>query len=72
MNYSTRTEAIEREIVQPIEASGVVADARAEFDIDAIADKVLGDYSQGYALLVDQGTFWATVEANAKEAKEGQ
>ncbi|MBF4194631.1 hypothetical protein [Mycolicibacterium phlei] len=72
MSYSTRTEAIEREIIQPIEASGVVADAHAEFDIDAIADKVLGDHSQGYALVVDQDTFWATVEANAKGAKEGR
>ena len=65
--YTTRDEAIEREIIDPIEASGEVTDARAEFDIDAIADEVLGDYSEGYACRVDDDRFWAAVEAHAIE-----
>ena len=37
--YSTRTECIDREIVEPIAASGI---AKAnEYDIDAIADKLV-------------------------------
>lgn len=61
--YSTRDEAIEREIVDAIEA-GVVIDARAEYDIDAIADEVLGDYDDGYACMVDHDAFWASVAAH--------
>ena len=38
--YTTRTEAIDREIIEAIEAGGVVEDAHAEYDIDAIADEV--------------------------------
>lgn len=64
--YSTRDEAIEREIIAPIEASGVVADARAEYDVDAIADAVLGDYDDGYACIVDDDDFWAVVAGAEK------
>lgn len=53
--YATRTEAIYREIVETIEGSGEVTDARAEYDIDAIADIVLGDYDRGYRLLPEFG-----------------
>ena len=45
--YSRVDEAIFREIIEPIE-HGDVEDARAEFDIDAIAEKVLGDYDEGF------------------------
>lgn len=62
--HTTRTEAIEREIIVPIEA-GDVDDARAEFDVDAIADEVLGDYEQGYACMVDPERFWEIVEAHS-------
>lgn len=61
--YSTRDEAIEREIVDAIEA-GVVIDARVEYDVDAIADEVLGDYDDGFACMVDHDVFWASVEAH--------
>lgn len=64
--YITRDDAIQREIVDPIEASGEVRDARAEYDIDAIADAVLGDHAQGYATRVDDGEFWQHVAANAR------
>ena len=59
--YSTRDEAIRIEIVDAIEATGIVEDAYAEFDIDAIADKVLGDYDQGFACQVEPDEFWAIV-----------
>lgn len=38
--YTTRDEAINREIVEPIE-NGDVDDAYAEYDIDALADDLL-------------------------------
>jgi hypothetical protein len=64
--YTTRAEAIQREIIDPIEASGEVTDARTAYDVDAIADAVLGDYSEGYRLRVDVGTFWRTVKRHAR------
>jgi hypothetical protein len=39
--YNTRNDAILWEIVKVIEASGEVKDARAEYDVDAIANQVL-------------------------------
>lgn len=62
--YSTRSEAIQREIIEPLEASSMVADAHESFDIDAIADDVLGRYEDGYAVTVDEETFWASVAEN--------
>lgn len=62
--YTTRDDAIDAEIIKPIEASGVVEDARAEFDIDAIADEVLGDYEQGFTCTVDEDAFWEIVTAH--------
>ncbi len=61
--YTTRDEAIEREIIEVIEAGDANRD---EYDIDAIADAVIGDYEDGFALLVDEGTFWGIVADNAK------
>ena len=73
MFYTTRDEAIEREIITPLEASGVAT--AAEFDIDAIAD-VLIEYMDavdakgrvrldlsGYRLRsdLDEDEFWDTV-----------
>lgn len=62
--YTTRSEAIYREIVEPIEA-GDVQDAYAAYNIDAIADKVLCDYEDGYMLKVEEPDFWRIVEENA-------
>lgn len=61
--YSTRDEAIQSEIVRPIEAGAAKA---SEFDIEAIAAKVLGDYAEGYALQVTTEEFWAIVAENAR------
>lgn len=61
--YASRAAAIEREIVAPIE-TGDVTQARLEFDIDAIADEVLGDHEQGYACMVDEERFWQIVAAH--------
>jgi len=61
--YSTMSEAVTREIVEPIEA-GDVQDAYAEFDIDAIQERVLGDYEDGFACKVTPEEFWEIVEEN--------
>lgn len=61
--YITRDEAIAREIIEPIEAGEATA---AEFDIDAIADQVLGSYDDGYACQVEHDEFWKIVADNAR------
>jgi len=58
--YTTRDEAIEREIIAAIEAGGVAG--RDEYDVDAIADEVLGGFEDGYAVKVDDDEFWQAVE----------
>ncbi|MGO1385752.1 MAG: hypothetical protein ACTHU1_13330 [Arachnia sp.] len=58
--YSTRAEAIEREILA---ALGEHADVH---DVEAIASEVLGDYEHGFACMVDAPTFWGVVEHHAK------
>lgn len=45
--YTTRNDAIAREIVSPIEDGGEIENAYDQFDIDAIADEVL-EYVDGY------------------------
>lgn len=65
--YTTRDDAIYWEIIRPIEASGDVTDVRAEFDIDAIADEVLGDYDDGYACQVGDDRFWEIAMAHLIE-----
>lgn len=62
--YSNRNEAITREIIEPIQ-NGDVTDAHDTYDIDAIADKVIGDFAEGFALTVDETTFWQIVENQA-------
>ena len=61
--YTTREEAIEREIIEVIEAGDAISE---DYDIDAIADAVIGDYEDGYALKVEESDFWGVVAANAK------
>ena len=61
MSYTTRTDAIQAEVIDPIEASDAVTDAAAEYDIAAIADEVLGSYSQGFACHVTPEQFWDIV-----------
>lgn len=65
--YTTRTEAIQREIIDPIEAGDATA---SEFDIDAIADEVI--VSAGsirgnplYECSVTPEEFWQIVERHA-------
>lgn len=59
--YTTRSEAINREIVEAINAGDASAE---EYNIDAIADAVLGDYEDGFALKVDESEFWNIVAEN--------
>ena len=63
--YSNRNEAITREIVEPIQ-NGDVTDAYEAYDIDAIAEKVIGDYEDGFTCKVAESEFWAIVEEHAK------
>lgn len=55
--------------IDAIEASNEVTDARAEYDIDAIADEVLGDYADGYQL-PDHDEFWAAVARHARTSAQ--
>ena len=62
--YSTRNEAIEREIVTAIEAGDAT---RNEFDIDAIADEIIEQVTTEtgqvtYQVTDDTDAFWAAVE----------
>ena len=59
--YTTRDEAIGREIVEAIESDGEHSD---QYDIDAIADRVLGDHEEGFALKVGIDEFWEIVVEN--------
>lgn len=58
--YSTRDEAIQSEIIDAIMAGDV--DSIEEYDVEAIADEVLGDYSTGYACQVTVEEFWDSVQ----------
>lgn len=60
--YSTRDEAIYREIIEAIEAGDATRD---QYDIEAIADAVLGDYEDGFALKVEESEFWDIVATHA-------
>lgn len=65
--YSTRTDAIDA-IIDAIEAHPAITWARAEYDIDAIADEVIGDYADGYRI-ADGIEFWASVSRHARHAR---
>lgn len=68
--HTTRTDAINAEIVRPIEATEgghAVKDAWAEYDIDAIADQVLltvGDGTTYGYILNEDVDFWEVVLSN--------
>lgn len=61
-SYVTRPEAIEREIILPIELNGLSVD---DYDVQGIADQTIGDYDEGYACMVDEEEFWEIVKDNA-------
>ena len=62
--YPTRTVAIRFEIVKPIE-NRVISDTTViEFDIDAIADEVIGKFEDGYARMIDEDRFWGIVASH--------
>jgi len=73
--YTTRDEAIAREIVEPIENGTATAD---EFDIEAIAEETLAfkvDHDEhgnelvltaGYEQIVDADEFWTVVARHAR------
>ena len=59
--YTTRTEAIEREIIETINAGDANAN---DYNVEAIADLVIGDYEDGYVLKVNESDFWSIVADN--------
>lgn len=61
--YTTRSEAIEREIIAPLTASTEVTNPAVEFDLDQIADEVLCyDDSRGFHCHCSSEDFWLAVE----------
>lgn len=67
-SYTTRDEAIQREIVAAIEANGTDVAVADEFDVDAIADEVLDTDGQGrWYVAVDDDEFWRAVERHAQQ-----
>jgi len=67
--YSTRYEALMREIVVPIEATRGVIDAHAEYDINKIVTETIASYEVDdrrtfVAFVEDDDAFWAIVERN--------
>lgn len=64
-HYTNRAEAVLREIIEPL------GEHAADFDIEAIAADVLGDFSAGYALAVDEETFWGIAERHATNNETG-
>ncbi len=75
--YSTRDEAIQRGVVEPIQA-GLDAgeDARELFDVEAIADAVVLSMAEwfpagrGYVIGCSPEEFWAIVQDNARPVVE--
>lgn len=61
--YTTRTDAITA-VIAAIEATGEAT--AAEYDIDAIADEVIGSHAAGYAITDDEHAFWAAVANHAR------
>lgn len=59
--YTTRTETTEREIIEAINAGDANANG---YNVEAIADLVIGDYEGGYVLKVDESDFWNIVADN--------
>lgn len=57
--YSTRTEAVQREIIEPL------GNHAGDHDVEGIAEEVLGGYAEGFACTVDPETFWSIVERHA-------
>lgn len=61
MFYSTKDEAIEREIIDPIENGDATRD---EYDIDAIADQVIDSDEDNNYFVRDDVDFWGIVADN--------
>lgn len=63
--YETRDEAVYREVVGPIEATGVVENAYEQYDVDAIADEVVAlyiGYGGGHGVYQDTRPSYAVDE----------
>ena len=61
-HYTTRTEAIQHEIITAIESDG--STKAAEYDIDTIASITIAQDEQGYYCCVTADEFWLIVSEN--------
>lgn len=60
--YSTRNEAIQHEIIQPLEANG---EHTSCYDVQSIADELILDWGHGYAQPSHPDEFYAVVARHA-------
>lgn len=65
--YTTRNEAVEREIIAAIEANGRDAGKGENYDVERIADKVLTCTNGRWHVSVDDDTFWSTIAEHERE-----
>ena len=65
--YATREEAINSEVIAPLEARGA-EHVRIHWDVDAIADEVLSGPEEGHALKVGAIDFWRSVGDHERRA----
>lgn len=67
-SYTTRDEAIAREITATLEASPVISDAHKDFDVDAIADEVLAfdSETQSFRCVATTDEFWESAQKHAR------
>lgn len=66
-HYETYPEALAREVVEALEAGGDVQDAAAGYDVQAIADVVLGGRDLNYACLVTAAELQVVADAHARQ-----
>ena len=66
-NFTTRNDAADA-VVAAIEATGVVGNARLEYDVDQIVDAVFETNPElGYVQAVDIADFWEIVGRSARD-----
>lgn len=67
-SYTTRDEAVAREIITRLEASPVISDAHRDFDVDAIADEVLAfdPETHSFRCVASTDEFWKSAQKHAR------
>lgn len=62
--YSNKNEAIQNEIIRLLKQGAVLPE---DYDLEKISNKVLGDESSGFMMLVSTSDFWEVVVKNRKK-----